>query len=374
MATDRLGLYVHIPYCVKKCNYCDFCSLPTGANGVSDAYVRRLCDEIGEYRDLVTSPLSTVYFGGGTPSLLTPLQLERIVDTIHSVFDILPGAELSFEANPGTVTEEIGSSFRSAGFNRVSLGLQSIHEKEMKILGRIHNLEDFDMAYSILRRVGFDNINVDLMYGIPHQTPESFRATLEYVCAVAPEHVSAYGLIVEEGTSFYRNRESLNLPDADTESDMYELCKSVLASHGYSHYEISNYARPGYESRHNLLYWRMDDYIGVGASAHSFYRGKRYFNTDNVPEYIDSVGIGYTDAKITDREDEMYEYAMLALRLREGLSLTDYEARFGISFLEGKQKLANRLIREGLCEIKDGRFSLTERGFYVSNSILVEIL
>ena len=370
MTTDKLGLYVHIPYCVRKCNYCDFCSLPTGSCGVDDAYVARLSEEIESYSARVTDSLDTVYFGGGTPSLLSPSQMAKIFDSIKKSFHVSDDAEITFEANPGTLTREKALAYHSLGFNRVSIGLQSIHEKEMKKLGRIHTYEEFISCYNMLRDVGFANVSVDLMYGIPHQTKESFRETLSSVVSLSPEHISAYGLIVEEGTPFYEE-DGLPLPTLDEECDMYELAGTVLSEAGYEHYEISNYARRGYESRHNSLYWHLGEYIGVGAAAHSFFGGERYFNTDNVAEYISG-----SERILTDSEDIdlAYEYAMLGLRLKEGFSLSDYEHRFGRSFTEGKEDILKRLERDGLITIIDGRIALTERGFYISNSILIEIL
>ena len=373
MATDRLGLYVHIPYCVRKCNYCDFCSLPKGQAGVPDPYVDRLCREISDYSLRVTRRIDTVYFGGGTPSLLSPVQMERIMSTIRQTFDISPSAELTFEANPGTLTDEKSEAFYNLGFNRVSLGLQSIHENEMKTLGRIHTYDEFLASYRMLRRTGFNNISVDLMYGIPHQTIQSFRQTLTELISLSPEHISVYGLMIEEGTPFYEKRDSLPLPSLDSECDMYELAGELLSRAGYEHYEISNYARDGYRSRHNTLYWRLGEYIGVGAAAHSFFGGKRYFNTDNVEEYILSDGI--TDAGEVKSESELaYEYAMLGLRLKDGISLLEYESRFGTSFIQGKEDKINRLCDAGLITLSGDRLALSERGFYLSNSILVEIL
>lgn len=369
MATDRLGLYVHIPYCVRKCNYCDFCSFPRGSDGVPDEYVSALCREILSYKNGALRTLDTVYFGGGTPSLLSPIQLERIVNTIRSSFDISPCAELTLEANPGTLTEEKVHAFRRCGFNRASLGLQSIHENEMKILGRIHTFEDFVSSFELLRSVGFDNINVDLMYGIPCQTQDSFRATLDTVISLSPEHISAYGLILEKGTVLYQKRDSLNLPSVDDECDMYDVCRDVLRRAGYEHYEISNYAKPGKRSRHNLLYWDLKEYIGVGASAHSFLGGKRFYNTESIEKYISS------DTHRCDEDVDLpVEYAMLKLRLKEGFSLSEYERRFARPFTDGKEELISRLVNEGLLTVCDGMIALTERGFYLSNSILVEIL
>ena len=369
MTTDKLGLYVHIPYCVRKCNYCDFCSLPTGTCGVPETYVDRLCAEIDSYFGRAKAPLDTVYFGGGTPSLLSVDQMTRIVSSIRKSFDISENAEITFEANPGTLTSDKAKAFKSLGFNRVSLGLQSIHEKEMKKLGRIHSYEQFLACYHSLRDAGFTNVSVDLMYGIPYQTKESFAESVRTLVSLSPEHISAYGLMVEEGTPFY-NEDSLPVPELDDECDMYYLAASILAANGYEHYEISNYAKDGYRSRHNSLYWHLGEYIGVGAAAHSFFDGKRFFNTDDVAAYIDGAEQTVEDADL----DLAYEYAMLGLRLKEGFSLSEYESRFGVSFTEGKEELLTRLAREGLITLTTGRIALTERGFYLSNSILIEIL
>ncbi len=370
---DTVGLYVHIPYCVRKCNYCDFCSLPQGGQSVPDLYVDRLCMELLTYKKEPKIALATIYFGGGTPSLLTPAQMKPIVSCINDVFDLSRVKEFSIEANPGTVTFEKARAYKNIGFNRISLGLQSIHEKEMKTLGRIHSFKEFLETYNTLRSVGFDNINIDLMYGIPYQTKDSFRSTLEKVIALRPEHISAYGLIVEEGTPFYDMRDKLPLPSLDDECDMYYDCCDILAKAGYGHYEISNYAQPGKESLHNLIYWNMDSYIGVGASAHSYFCGKRYFNTSNVDDYI--LGNGICDgAEELSPDDQAYEYAMLKLRLKEGFSLDEYRERFDRDFLEGKEELIEHMTESGLVLLSDGRLSLSEQGFYLSNSILVEIL
>ena len=371
MATDKLGLYVHIPYCVRKCNYCDFCSLPNGRGEVPASYLDTLCAEILSYRTEPRRVIDTVYFGGGTPSLLSPAQAERIVIAIRDTFDIRDSAEITLEANPGTLTEEKARAFHSLGFNRVSLGLQSVHENEMKTLGRIHTYAEFVDSFKLLRRVGFDNINVDLMYGIPHQTKESFAATLESVVALSPEHISAYGLILEEGTPLYSMRDSLPIPSTDEECDMYDLCRGMLRDAGYEHYEISNYARAGKRSRHNLIYWSFGEYIGVGAAAHSFSQGVRSYNTDDVASYVSSPeGTRACDTEL----DLAFEYAMLGLRLIDGFSLSDYKTRFGASFTDGKESLLSRLEVEGLLTVSADRLALTEDGFYVSNSILAEIL
>ena len=370
MTTDNFGLYVHIPYCVRKCNYCDFCSLPSGNSGVPDEYVSRLCDEIESYSGRVRVPLDTVYFGGGTPSLLSGIQMGKIFASIRNTFEISENAEITFECNPGTLSRDKAEAYKALGFNRVSVGLQSIHEKEMKKLGRIHTYEQFLSCYHALREVGFDNVSVDLMYGIPYQTKDTFAESVRVLVALAPEHISAYGLILEEGTPFF-DETALPIPDLDEECDMYDLVCTALAEAGYEHYEISNYAREGRRSRHNSLYWHLGEYVGVGAAAHSFFDGKRYFNTDNVEEYIFGAP---AETVCGEDTDPSYEYVMLGLRMKEGISLSDYKAKFGKDFKKGKEELLERLEREGLVTLSDGRLALTERGFYISNSILIEIL
>ena len=373
MATDSLGLYVHIPYCVRKCSYCDFCSLPNGMNDVPDEYVDAVCTELSSYSSDVRKTLNTVYFGGGTPSLLSGSQMGKIVSRIKDIFDIAPNAELTFEANPGTLSAEKACAYKSLGFNRVSLGLQSIHEKEMKKLGRIHNFADFLSSFESLRQAGFDNINVDLMYGIPYQTKESFSDTLNTLVSLSPEHISSYGLILEEGTPMFSEKESLVLPTQDEECDMYDLCRDTLAKAGYEHYEISNYAKPGKRSRHNSLYWNFSEYIGIGAAAHSYLDGVRYYNTDEVDEYISSALAGQFN-RLESEVDEPFEYVMLKLRMSDGFLLSEYEERFKRSFLNGREEILDKLRAQKLLKIDNGRLSLTEEGFYLSNSILVEIL
>ena len=374
MATDRLGLYVHIPYCIRKCNYCDFCSLPLGDRTVPESYVSRLIDEIRAYSGLEKPPLSTVYFGGGTPSLLEPAVMERILLAIRKSFEISDMAEITLEANPGTLTQDKAYAFKQLGFNRVSVGLQSIHENEMKSLGRIHNFEEFFESYNTLRAAGFENVNVDLMYGIPYQTKDSFKETLDKIARLRPEHISCYGLIIEEGTPFFKDVDTLDLPSQDDECDMYELATRTLRDNGYSHYEISNYAKPGYESRHNLIYWNSDDYIGIGAAAHSYFKGVRRSNTEDVEKYIGGSGISPEEEHFTDLDEEAYVYAMLKLRLKDGFSLSEYQQRFSRSFLPEREKTLAKMKANGLLKLENDRIFLTERGLYVSNGILVEIL
>lgn len=367
------GLYIHIPFCVRKCSYCDFCSVAAWDEAFVDAYIDRLLSELSGYKRQVRIPVDTLYLGGGTPSLLTGGQLTRIVSAVREVFSLSPDTEFTIEANPGTLTEDKLSAYRALGVNRLSLGLQSIHDNELKMLGRIHTYEDFLNSYRMARAVGYDNISVDLMYGIPRQTRESYLHSLRAVTSLGPEHISAYGLIVEPGTRFCDMGDALRLPDEDEECDMYYMAHELLSAEGYLHYEISNYARAGRMSRHNLKYWRDSEYIGVGAAAYSYFEGKRYGNTRDLDRYMAGLDIPECSETLT-AETERYEYAMMHLRLSFGISLSEYRRRFGEDFLYGREETVGRYVGMGLAVLDEDRFYLTERGFYLSNTILSDIL
>ena len=372
MRAKDLGLYVHIPLCVRKCNYCDFCSYPLTDASWRERYVDLLCEEIKGYKGKDYSA-DTVFFGGGTPSLLSGPKLKRIMSSLRESFHIKDCAEITLEANPGAVTEEGIEDYISAGVNRISLGLQSIHENELENLGRIHSYTDFLKTFKLAREAGINNINVDLMYGIPNQTAASFSETLDALCELSPEHLSVYGLILEEGTPFYGARGSLNLPSADSECDMYELACKKLTSAGYNHYEISNYSRDGRASRHNLKYWRGEEYIGFGVSAYSYLGGVRFGNPRDIDLYLEGDRFGDVE-KVDSPELLREEYIMLRLRLSEGFSLEEYRERFDRDFLFENMNMVKRLTEAGLAHVFNGRFSLTERGLYVSNSIICELL
>ncbi len=285
MKSNPTGLYVHIPFCLKKCNYCDFCSFPAVSTGERAEYIDALRREIDGYRGRGIHA-DTVFFGGGTPSLLSPDEFLMITDALHRSFDIQPGAEFNVEMNPKTESKDKLAAYRSAGVNRISIGLQSIHEKELKKLGRVHSYGDFLHALDDVHNAGIENVSADIMYGIPEQTALTFEETLRKVATLGLTHISAYGLIIEEGTLFFRERDSLSLPDEDTEREMYFSAIEILGEYGFSHYEISNYARPGYECRHNLHYWHDDDYIGLGTAAYSCYGGARFGNTAILSDYV----------------------------------------------------------------------------------------
>ena len=370
MKVKPIGLYVHIPFCVRKCNYCDFCSYDSLEPCVREGYISALKKEIESYRERGEILVDTIFFGGGTPSLLTPDEFSSIMDSIESTFRITDDPEFTLEVNPGTLNEENLSAFVRHGVNRISVGLQSIHENERKLLGRIHNYDDFLKACSMIFRAGITNFNVDLMYGIPGQTIESFEKTLSAVTALRPTHISCYGLILEEGTKFWGVKDELDLPSEDDEVAMYEAASRILSESGYSHYEISNYARDGYESRHNLKYWRCDEYIGVGVSAYSYFDGKRYGNPSDINEYLSSSVKEY----ITEESDPEYEFVMLGLRLREGISLSEYKDRFGKDFVAERRDAINSYIKGGYIILSGDRLSLSEKSFYISNTILTDLL
>lgn len=374
MTTDPIGLYVHIPYCIRKCSYCDFCSLPLGQMCVPDAYIDSLIREIYNYGRFGKIKVSTVYFGGGTPSLLSSCQLEKVISALKNVFDFEDNVEFTVEANPGTLDSVKLSLMLELGINRLSLGVQSFNDNELLALGRIHTAADAIRSFETARRIGFDNVSIDLMYGIPYQTDNSLLNTLKSLSALRPDHVSVYGLIIEEGTPFYDNLRKLSLPSEDAECDMYYMAAEFLQKLGYSHYEISNYALRGKESQHNLKYWRDEEYIGFGASAASYFMKRRYKNTVNIEEYITSSHSRPFDLLPISTEDEMFEYAMMRLRLSEGFSLSDYKAKFGVDFKDGKEEIIRKFESHSLVVTSGDRISLTEKGFYLSNSILSELL
>ena len=374
MATDGIGLYIHIPFCKRKCNYCDFPSFQGISQTEKKKYVDALISEINSYSRPEKIKVNTVFIGGGTPSLLGGEEMGRVLSSVYESFEISEDAEISMEANPGTLTLENAIAYRSSGINRISIGSQSFCENELKKLGRIHNSGAISEAVAIAREAGFSNINLDLMYGIPEQTMDSFKRSLDSLIALSPEHVSVYGLIIEEGTPFFRGLTELRLPTEDAECDMYYLAAQLLSDNGYRHYEISNYAKEGYECRHNLKYWRDEEYIGVGLAAHSYFGKKRYSNPVTLDEYFSFERERYISTEDIDREANAYEYVMMHLRLSEGFSLSEYKERFGTAFTDGREQTLSRFIELGYLMLTDGRISLTERGFYVSNAILTELI
>lgn len=372
MTTDTLGIYVHIPFCLKKCAYCDFCSFPDISPAARRAYLYALCREMEAYRD-IQIPVDTVFMGGGTPSLLTPDEFDFVNNTLHNVFRIEPDAEYTMEVNPKTLTKEKVRAYLRGGVNRMNIGMQSANDGECRALGRIHTYEDFLLCWQLCREEGVPRLGTDIMYAIPTQTPASFRETLRRVCDLCAQHISAYSLIVEDGTPFGERRDTLILPGEDEEMRMYEDLCTAMRFAGYRHYEISNYARPGEQCRHNLRYWQQQEYLGFGVAAHSFFRGERFANDRDFPAYVRAEH--RQSRQLLTKDEEAYEMVMLALRLADGLDLRAYERRFSTPFLTGDRRAtADRCVRGGLATLTSERFCLTERGFYVSNAILTELL
>lgn len=370
----KLGLYLHIPFCVRKCRYCDFCSFPGMGTDVMDLYTRRLAEEvIRASRKCRGYTVDTVYFGGGTPTLLPFPLFFRVMETVYRCFRVENDAEITMECNPATANGEYLMGIRREGVNRLSIGLQSADDRELAALGRIHTFGDFLTTYDATRRAGFDNISADLMFGIPEQTRESFRDTLRRVTALYPEHLSVYGLILEEGTPFYRMRDTLALPDEDTESDMYRDAVAFLHERGYDRYEISNFSRRGRVSKHNYRYWDCREYLGFGVAAHSYFGGERVSHSRDFDGYL--AGRDITDERVTVTEkDARDEYVMLRMRLADGVDETQYRARFGEDFRAHYGVRLEPYIREGFVSADGGRYRFTDSGFYVSNAIFSSVL
>ena len=377
-----LGLYLHIPFCKQKCNYCDFYSLGCHESKIPQ-YIDALCTHIKKeahlYRDY---QIDTVFLGGGTPSLVDETDFEKLAYTLRECFNITQNAELSLEANPGTLTREKLNCYKRSGVNRISVGLQSTDDSQLKILGRIHTLEEFKESYSLIRECGFDNVNIDIMYGLPNQSVDALSKTVNEVCSLSPEHISAYCLKIEENTPFYKMRNSLNLPTDDEEYEMYIKLVNDLKAFGYEQYEISNFAKNNRRCVHNLKYWLSHEYVGFGPSAHSFFDGKRYFYENSIESYISSINSADSVDNLPKKHYEMDtelaicgsdEYVMLKMRLSDGVSEEEFENKYGASFTDEYPKILN-FLKDGYVIYRDGAYSFTEKGFFVSNYILSQIL
>ena len=369
-----LGLYIHIPFCRSKCLYCDFCSFPRQDEERMVEYAAALCRDLKKHAAQCSDYIvDTVFLGGGTPTTLPAYLLKEVMGEVYKNYRVSPNAEITAECNPVTGERELFARMRAAGINRLSIGLQSAHEKELKALGRLHNFDIFATCFADARAAGFDNISVDVMSGIPHQTPESRLETLQKVLALSPEHISSYDLIIEEGTPFARRFDTLPLPDEDATRRMYLEGVEFLAENGYAQYEISNFAKPGYESRHNLKYWNCDEYLGFGVAAHSDFGGVRFGNSRDIEEYLKDHDIT-AERTVPDQAERISEYVMLRFRLCEGIDTAVFESRFGVSF-EGvfAQKLSP-FIASGLVKHEENRYFLSQEGMLVSNTILSDIL
>lgn len=378
----ELELYIHIPFCAKKCAYCDFLSGPADEQTVAN-YVTALRKEIESYEESAKNyEVTTVFFGGGTPSLLSGEQMTELMNSIKDTFMLKEEAEITMEANPGTVTESNLSVYKKAGINRMSFGLQSVKNEELRMLGRIHTFEEFLESYDMARKAGFHNINVDLISAIPGQTLMSWEETLRTVIDLKPEHISAYSLIVEEETPFAKlygegcEKEKL-LPDEDEERRIYERTEEMLKEAGYHRYEISNYAKDGYECRHNLGYWERKEYLGLGLGASSLLNETRFHNTEHMEKYLANAGNEKRlreDEEVLTMQEQMEEFVFLGLRKMEGIKEADFEKNFGQSIWECYGENLRRVVEEGLLKKEDGHLKLTKKGIDISNYVFAEIL
>ena len=362
------GLYIHIPFCVKKCKYCDFNSYSNCENLYED-YFLCLNKEIEKYNNLT---FDTVYIGGGTPTVPPNHYLTELVENIKNKAE---NCEITVECNPGTVSFDDFKNLKSAGVNRISMGLQSGNDDELEMLGRVHSFADFEESFYSARKAGFDNISLDIMFGLPDQTLDGLRETLKKAALFNAEHISSYCLKIEEGTPF--SKMELNLPDDDQSADMYDLCVKFLEENGYNRYEISNFAKNGKRSKHNTKYWLMEEYIGIGAGAHSYYKNERFSKICNVKEYIDAIKSGkdaVEEIRYVSEEEKMSEFVFLGLRMTDGISETDFFKTFNRDINEVYGNQIEKYLKMGVMERKSGRIYIKPEFLYVSNNILSDFV
>lgn len=397
---NEISLYVHIPFCVKKCDYCDFLS---GAydDAIQKRYVNSLCKEIAYMgQQLQSVAVSSIYIGGGTPSWLDEDEMGKILTALHQNFSVRTNAEVSIECNPGTVTMEKLAAYRRMGINRMSIGLQSANDDELQMLGRIHTYDRFLRTYDMARKSGFYNLNVDIMTGLPGQTLEKLMYTLQQVIGLRPEHISAYALIVEEGTPFYdrykfdavkqhAGMKTEFLPDEDQEYRLYKMAQNVLKEHGYQQYEISNYAREDYACHHNKVYWQRKNYLGLGIGAASMVDNRRMTNISDIYGYMETCetleqmdttqdillqSVLWQDVTELSKKDAMEEFMFLGLRMNEGVTRAEFQRQFSCSIESVYGEVIKRLREEQLLVMAEGRIFLTEKGMDLSNYALAQFL
>lgn len=387
---QAMGIYVHIPFCVRKCVYCDFLSAPAD-DATKKAYMKALIKEIEYFakanaKEVEKRTVKTIFFGGGTPTVVEPEDITKVLDIIRKNFLVEAGAEITIECNPGTLDEKKASEYVKAGINRISFGLQSPDDKLLKMLGRIHTFAQFDESVRIARAAGISNINIDVMSALPGQSLAGYIEGLKKVLEYEPEHISAYSLIVEEGTPLCENLKSFpKLPEEDEEREMYYETDKLLKAYGYERYEISNYAKVEKECRHNLSYWDRVDYMGFGLGAASLFSGKRMNNISDIEEYIRRAGCEdvYEEVTVLSKEDSMEEFMFLGLRKICGVSLKDFKQSFGVNMLDVYGDIIRKNVKAGLleyvncCDEKEGTVEgirLTSKGIDVSNMVLADFL
>ncbi len=385
-----LGLYIHIPFCAKKCDYCDFKSFENKDNLI-DEYIKWLNYEIksigeGNKNDFNSNldsliNLKTIYIGGGTPSFINSNYIKILLETIKNNFQMDENAEITIEVNPGTVTREKLKDYKDAGINRLSIGSQSTNNRILKEIGRIHTYNDITNTYNLARSMGFNNINLDLMIGLPKQTIDDVISSINDILEMNPEHISVYSLILEEGTKFYEKWEknALILPDDEEERNMYWTVKKMLEQAGYIHYEISNFAKPGFESKHNLDCWNQKEYIGVGVAAHSYTNNIRYSNIDNIEQYIQNYKNGSELDNLVfhekqDIQNKMKEYMILGLRKIDGIHIQEFKRKFGNNPIILFKNELDKLVKEDLIEIDGDIIKLTFKGLDLANLVWEEFI
>ncbi|MFV9567320.1 radical SAM family heme chaperone HemW [Thermoanaerobacter mathranii] len=372
----EIGLYIHIPFCKRKCYYCDFNSY-AGYDYLFEDYIRALLMEI-ESNSTKDYNVVSVYIGGGTPNLLPPYYIEVILKSVFKYYKLVDDCEITIEMNPGLITEEKLEIYKVNGINRVSIGLQAFQNRLLKYIGRIHTIEEFLENYELVKKF-FDNINIDLMYALPTQTFKEWQETLKEVVKLQPTHISTYSLILEPNTSFYKLYEKGQLPVVDEEKElsMYHWGIEFLKEKGYHHYEISNFALPTFECRHNILYWQCKNYLGFGAGAHSYMEDVRYSNIEGTKDYIKGIlerkSAVKEKIKLT-KQDKMAEFMFLGLRMTKGVCDKDFKKIFDVSLFEIYKKVIQKYLKEGLIKVDNECVKLTERGIDVSNVIFEEFL
>ncbi|MDO5779405.1 MAG: radical SAM family heme chaperone HemW [Clostridium sp.] len=371
----EISLYIHIPFCKQRCFYCDF---PTfaGKERFREEYIDALIKEIKEKcSDYL---IKTIFIGGGTPSYLEENELEKLLMAV-SKLNLLDKLEYSMECNPGTVNENKLKIMKKYGINRISFGLQSCNDNLLKKIGRIHTFKEFLENYNLARKVGFDNINVDLMYGLPNLNIQDWKNTLESICELRPEHISAYSLIIEEGTAFYKlyEKDKLELPSEDEERVMDKITKDILKANGYHQYEISNFALDGKECEHNKVYWSLEEYIGVGSASSSYMDGYRFANTSNINDYIEKISNNVSvviDKYENSIEDEMEEFVFMGLRMVSGIDLLKFEKKFGVDINSIYKEIIEKNIKDGLLVVQKNKMFLTAKGMELSNSVMSDFI
>lgn len=368
---EKRGLYVHIPFCLRKCAYCDFVSC-SGMEQYFDRYVEQVGKEAKNYEG---EAADTVFIGGGTPTVLTAEQILRLGKNISDYIEIDGNAEYTIESNPKTLTEDKLEAIKKIGVNRISIGVQSFNDAELKSVGRVHTADEAIETIESVKKYGFDNINLDIMMNLPKQTDESLKNTLLTATELEPSHLSCYSLILEENTPLYHDYETgkYNEPNQETDRRRYHEMIKLLRKKGYFQYEISNFSKPGRECRHNIKYWNCEEYIGLGAAAHSYYKGRRYSNTADIRKYIEGNS-GYENVEVLSEKDRISEYMIMKLRMTEGVDEKVFFDKFGFKIEDIYKKQLESFLSKGLMRHKNGFYSLTEYGTDISNYVMCEFL